>query len=242
MIYRCPSCGLAYAVPEHYAGAICLCLTPGAAGRPAPSPAASTLRPASADQSGDGPAPAPTYGRSGGGGGSGARPQGSPSPPAKPYTGQKRKDLAEWMKQVFYAKKETGNRLDQDGFRAFTVAAGKHGYAFKQDGKINDWFRGLVESHSAAGEAKATAILTDAGFIEGHAAQTIEDAPVGMKEFMRKALAALEKAGKPLKEADWTVECPTLHRDHIDGLLSLGLIWEPKVDEGYLPISVKVSK
>ena len=68
MIYRCPSCGLAYAVPEHYAGPICLCSSLPPAGRPAPSPAASSPRLASANQSGDGPDPTPTYGRSGGGG------------------------------------------------------------------------------------------------------------------------------------------------------------------------------
>ena len=68
MIYRCPSCGLAYAVPDAYAGLVCGCrlvLPVGSlvSASPAPSPAASTLA-----RPGDGPDPGPTYWRSGGGG------------------------------------------------------------------------------------------------------------------------------------------------------------------------------
>ena len=241
MIYTCPH-GVAYAVPDHYAGRICLCLTPGAAGAPAPSPTAGSHVAPQGAATGDGPAPASSARSVSGGGGRPGQPGGSQSrlgpieATAKPdgLEGDWKpdRDLLEraeaWFKTKFYKPKGIG-----DEWRTILGACKTWGMP-PDEKKWRDWLKTQWET----ARANCVRILITSGEIKAPELST--QTVAGTKALppgMMKALEALQRAAKEkagsgvlvATEDDWRAEYAALEAKTITMLLDGGFIYEPLV-------------
>lgn len=238
LIFTCPSCGVAYAVPDNYAGAICpLCIpSPQTADAPAPSPAAlpgqeGTMRVSSGSMKGGSGPPDGAAVSTGRGGrtapaGKGFKPPELPVKEAPDAPSRAQFEEADaWMQSHFYKKKGEPGAVG-DEWKVIQAGCEKMGFDRAKDGSWRNWMHERWQDDKAKVAVVKALIL--AGIVKAEPGDEVR-----LTGLQTRTLAFLtQHKDKDYTMADLQAQVdPKLTAADLDAIVDTGKAYEPRVNE-----------